>query len=135
MGTMYSRFGVGPLCTSVVLLMYPCCTSSVPPLFLLGAHVLHRWYISCSFLRSFTLPLPYKITLLNAAAIPYVDLSQERFRGLKLHSKADFPNPSYNVKLFALLGGRAINRGLSKQRGNGLSGTSDFAKPYKGRMV
>ena len=53
----------------------------------------------------------------------------------KLHSKADFPNPSYNVKLFSLLGDRAINRGLSKQMEHGKSETSDFAMSRKGRMV
>ena len=36
-------------------------------------------------------------------------ISPVRFIGSKLHGKNDFPNPSYyNVKLFSLLGGRAM---------------------------
>ena len=37
-----------------------------------------------------------------------MNFSPEMSLGSKLHSKADFPNPSYNVKLFSLLGSRAI---------------------------
>ena len=37
-----------------------------------------------------------------------MNFSPEMSLGSKLNTKADFPNPPYNVKLFSLLGIRAI---------------------------
>ena len=39
-----------------------------------------------------------------------MNFSPEMSLGSKLNSKADFPNPSYNVILFSLIGSRAIMR-------------------------
>ena len=63
-----------------------------------------------------------------------MNFSPERFLGLKLHIKADFPNPSYyNVKLFSLLGSRPVMWDCVN-RGSMVSETSDSATPRKWSM-
>ena len=65
--------------------------------------------------------MPYRGTLLSLFCSSYnnnpiSDFFPEGFLGSKLLSKAVFPNPLYNVKLFSLLGSRAIIKDCVNRR-------------------